>query len=146
MLEQQLQKDYLIAMKNKEGVKKLVLNYVLSQIKNKHIELQKDLDDSEVITILKKEVKAINESIGFLEKAGKKEALAEEQEKKVILESYLPQTLNHEQTKKLIETLISELQIKDLSKERGILMKGLMAKHKSEIDGSLVNEIINSML
>ena len=54
--------------------------------------------------------------------------------------------LDKEATKKLIESLVSELEIADLKTGRGLLMKELMAKHKSELDGSLVNQIINEML
>ncbi len=146
MLYEKLTEDYKIAMKEKQETKKSALNFVLAQIKNKKIELQRDPNDDEVIALLKKEVKSLNEALSFLEKADKPTELAEEQEKKAILESYLPAMLDKEATKKLIESLVSELQIADLKTGRGLLMKELMAKHKSELDGSLVNQIINEML
>ena len=62
-LLEQLTNDYKEAMKNKQETKKTVLNLVLSKIKNKKIELQKDLEDAEIITILKKEVKEILETM-----------------------------------------------------------------------------------
>jgi uncharacterized protein YqeY len=134
-------------MKNKEEIRKLALNYVLAQAKNKKIELQHELSDDELIALIKKEIKAINEALSFLEKAGNKaETIAEELEKKAILESYLPATLSPEETKKLITSLIQQLAITDLKTQRGIVMKELMAHHKSEIDGSIVNEIITSLL
>lgn len=146
MLYEKLTEDYKIAMKEKQETKKSALNFVLAQIKNKKIELQRDPNDDEVIALLKKEVKSLNEALSFLEKADKPTELAEEQEKKAILESYLPAMLDKEATKKLIESLVSELQIADLKTGRGLLMKELMAKYKSELDGSLVNQIINEML
>lgn len=146
MLYEKLTEDYKIAMKEKQETKKSALNFVLAQIKNKKIELQRDPNDDEVIALLKKEVKSLNEALSFLEKADKPTELAEEQEKKAILESYLPAMLDKEATKKLIESLVSELQIADLKTGRGLLMKELIAKHKSELDGSLVNQIINEML
>ncbi len=146
MLYEKLTENYKIAMKEKQETKKSALNFVLAQIKNKKIELQRDPNDDEVIALLKKEVKSLNEALSFLEKADKPTELAEEQEKKAILESYLPAMLDKEATKKLIESLVSELQIADLKTGRGLLMKELMAKHKSELDGSLVNQIINEML
>lgn len=146
MLYEKLTEDYKIAMKEKQETKKSALNFVLAQIKNKKIELQRDPNDDEIIALLKKEVKSLNEALSFLEKADKPAELAEEQEKKVILEDYLPAMLDKEATKKLIESLVSELEIADLKTGRGLLMKELMAKHKSELDGSLVNQIINEML
>lgn len=146
MLLDKILTDYKLAMKEKSELKKSALNFVLAQIKNKKIELQRELNDDEIIAVLKKEVKALNETIVFLEKAGKTQEIAEEQEKKQTLEIYLPAILDKEQTKKLILELIDQLTISDLKTGRGLLMKELMANHKSELDGTLVNEIINEML
>ena len=146
MLYEKILEDYKISMKEKQEVKKTALNFVLAQIKNKKIELQRNPNDDEIIAILKKEVKALNEAIGFLEKANKPEELVEEQEKKSIIESYLPQMLNREQTEKLIKGIIEKQNITDLKTWRWLLMKELMASHRNELDGSLVNEIINNML
>jgi hypothetical protein len=58
-LLEQIQKDYIEAMKAKDTIKKSALNYILAQIKNKKIELQKELEDVDIVKILKKEIKAI---------------------------------------------------------------------------------------
>ena len=143
---EKIQKDYIWAMKDKETLKKSALNYLIAQIKNKKIELQRDPNDEEIIALIKKEVKSLNEAISFLEKANKAEELQEEKEKKLILENYLPATLNEEQTKALIVTTISKLNITDLKTQRGLLMKELMATHKAELDTALLNSLINTML
>ena len=143
---EKIQKDYIWAMKNKETLKKSALNYLIAQIKNKKIELQRDPNDEEIVAIIKKEVKSLNEAISFLEKANKPEELQEEKEKKLILESYLPATLDEEQTKALIVATISKLNITDLKTQRGLLMKELMATHKAELDTALLNSLINTML
>jgi uncharacterized protein YqeY len=62
-LQDKLFADYIQAMKEKDLIKKSILNYVIAQIKNKKIELQKDLEDGEVIKILKKEIKSLIEAI-----------------------------------------------------------------------------------
>lgn len=143
---EKIQNDYIQAMKNKEILKKSALNYLIAQIKNKKIELQRDPNDEEIISLIKKEVKSLNEAISFLEKANKAEELQEEKEKKLILENYLPATLNEEQTKSLIESAIRNLNITDLKTQRGLLMKELMATHKTELDPALLNSLINTML
>lgn len=145
-LLQQLTEDYKNAMRNHEETKKTIINYVLAQIKYKKIELQKDPEDADVVAILKKEIKAINEAIWFLEKAEKTEDLEVEKQKKLILEAYLPATMSLEQTTELVEKLIGDLGITDLAKQRGMLMKELMANYKGQVDGSLINEIINTKL
>jgi uncharacterized protein YqeY len=62
------------------------------------------------------------------------------------LQSYLPAMLSREQTESLIDETVDKLWITDLKTQRGLLMKELMANHKSELDWSVVNDIINSRL
>lgn len=138
--------DYKEAMKSKLEIKKTVLNLVLSKIKNKEIEVQKALEDVDIISILKKEVKEILETIGFLEKANKLEDVEIEKQKKLLLEFYLPATMTKEQTTELIQKLITDHNITDLKTQRGLLMKELMANHKADVDGAMVNEVINEMI
>jgi len=145
-LLEQITEDYKQAMKNHEEVKKLALNYLLAQIKNKKIELRADPTDDDVIAVIKKEIKSLNETLLFLEKANKTDEISIETQKKEILESYLPAMLSREETEALIDETITKLWITDLKTQRWLLMKELMANHKSELDGSLVNDIINSRL
>jgi uncharacterized protein len=146
LLLERLMNDYKEAMKEKNETKKTVLNLVLAKIKNKKIEIQKDLEDIDIISIIKKEVKEILETIGFLEKANKLDEVETEKQKKHLLEFYLPATMTKEQTTELIQKLITDNNITDLKTQRGLLMKDLMANYKGQIDGWLVNEIINEMV
>ncbi len=145
-LQDTLFADYKQAMIDKNYTKKTILNYVIAQIKNKKIELQKDVEDVDVVKILKKEVKALAEAIWFLEKTDKKDELEEEKAKKVLLEFYLPQTKSKEDTKKIIDEIISSQNITDLRTQRWQLMWAIMWQYGGEIEWSMVNEIINEML
>lgn len=145
-LLEQITEDYKQAMKNHEEVKKLALNYLLAQIKNKKIELRADPTDDDVIAVIKKEIKSLNETLLFLEKANKTDEIEIETQKKEILQSYLPAMLSREQTEALINETVAKLWITDLKTQRWLLMKELMASHKSELDWSIVNDIINSKL
>ena len=145
-LLEKITEDYKQAMKNHEEVKKLALNYLLAQIKNKKIELRADPTDDDVIAVIKKEIKSLNETLLFLEKANKSDEIAIETQKKEILQLYLPAMLSRERTEALIDETVAKLWITDLKTQRGLLMKELMANHKSELDGAVVNDIINSKL
>jgi len=70
-----------------------------------------------------------------LEKANKPEEMEIERQKKLLLEFYLPATMNKEQTTDLIQKLISDQNITDLKTQRGLLMKDLMANYKGQVDG-----------
>ena len=141
MIEQIMQ-DYKIAMKERQQNRKLILNYLISQIKNKKIDLQRELTDEEVVNLIRKEVKSLQEGMLFLQKAGKGDELKTEEEKRNVLEWYLPQLMTKEQTKNLIQQMVVELGLIDFQKQKGILMKELMSKYRGSIDPELVNQVL----
>lgn len=144
MIEKIMQ-DYKIAMKERQENRKIILNYLIAQIKNKKIEVQRELTDDEVLSLIRKEVKSLGEAILFLQKAGKLEDLRAEEEKKEVLESYLPQLLDKGKTRNLIQKVISDLGLIDIQKQRGQLMKELMGKYRGELDPSVINEVLLEM-
>lgn len=141
MIEQIMQ-DYKTAMKERQENRKLILNYLISQIKNKRIDLQRELTDEEVVNLIRKEVKSLQEGMLFLQKAGKGDELKTEEEKRKVLEWYLPQLMTKEQTKNLIQQMVVELGLIDLQKQKGVLMKELMSKYRGSIDPELVNQVL----
>ncbi len=79
MLHDKITADWKEAFKAKDIVKKDALNYMIAQIKNKQIEVQRELQDDEIIALIKKEIKGRQESIDFLTKANKLDDVAIEQ-------------------------------------------------------------------
>lgn len=145
-LLEQITADYKEAMKTKNKEKKIILNYLLAQIKNKKIETQQDPTDADIISIIKKEVKAVTETISFLEKAEKNEEKEQELFKKSVLESYLPQMMNEEETENFLKTMIQELEITDLKSQRGMIMKKIKEEGITTVDGAMLNNCINKKL
>ena len=74
----------------------------IPKYKNKKIELRADPTDDDVIAVIKKEIKSLNETLLFLEKANKTDEIEIETQKKEILQSNLPAMLSREQTEELI--------------------------------------------
>jgi Glu-tRNA(Gln) amidotransferase subunit E-like FAD-binding protein len=54
--------------------------------------------------------------------------------------------MTKEQTTDIVKKLMSEHNITDLRTQRWLLMKELMATYKWQVDGALINEIINEMM
>lgn len=146
MLLEKIQSDYKEAMKNREMTKKNILNYVLAQIKQKKIDTQQELTDDDIIGLLRKEIKAINETISFLEKSNKPEELQEEKDKIAVIETYLPKMLSSEETMKLLEKIMLDSNITDLKTQRWIVMKVVKEQYKSVVDWALLNDLINQKI
>lgn len=145
-LEQRVLDDYKQAFKDKDEIKKPILNYVVAQLKNKKIETQKDLTDDDVISVIKKEMKARNEAIEFLEKAGNSEEVTIEKNNIAVLQQYVPEMLSEDQVRTLVTETIASQNIQDLKAERGKVVGAIMASHKAVVDGKMLNDIIMSMM
>ncbi len=63
MLLTQLQQAYQTSIKEKKKNEKSALNSLLAQIKNKQIELQRAPNEEEIVSLIKKEIKIIQETI-----------------------------------------------------------------------------------
>lgn len=99
----QLNEDLKTAMKEKNNTIKGTITLLKSKIKNKEIEVQHDLSDEEIIKIIKKEKKEVEESLKAF-KEGHREDLVKEQE--IILEyldKYIPAPLSKDDIIKILE-------------------------------------------
>ena len=150
-LEDIIMKDYtsvrkMIKDNKNEWLKNIkdVLSNVVNNIKLKKKNEKKDvLSDQEVVKILKKEIKELNETIWYLEKAGNKENdIAICHLKIWKLEEYLPKMLSEEETKNVIESVKKELNIEDPSGKNKWLIIKYIKGHYDNIDLSLVSKLI----
>jgi uncharacterized protein YqeY len=145
MLQDQIGADWKEAFKAKEDAKKNALNYMIAQIKNKQIEAQRELSDDEVISLIKKEIKSRQEAIDFLQKANKLDDVASEQRVIDILNVYLPAMMPIEELETLVKKTVADLGITDAARQRGEIVKAIMAEHKAVVDGKMLQEVINSL-
>jgi uncharacterized protein len=146
MLFDTLQADYITAFKARDAVRKDALNFVIAQLKNKKIELQKDLEDADVVSVLKKEVKSRQEAITYLVQAGNTEEQAREEGIIAVLESYLPQMMSQDALTEIVEKIVADAGITDFQKGRGEIVKAVMAEHKAVVDGKMLQDVINGMI
>jgi uncharacterized protein YqeY len=86
MLRQQLQEEQIAALKAGEKEKLNALRYIVSQIKYKEIEKQSELGEEEVVSIIRKQIKELNESIEMAQKQNRPD-LVEENQRQVELEA-----------------------------------------------------------
>jgi len=100
MLKQKLQQDQIYALKSKDQEKLEILRFILSKIKNQEIDLKKDLNDEEIILVMKKIVKELIESIEAFKKGGRQDLVEKNQKQLSIINQYLPPELSDEEIKK----------------------------------------------
>ncbi|MFW6007686.1 MAG: GatB/YqeY domain-containing protein [archaeon] len=144
-MKKKIKKDMFQAMKEKNTIKKGVLQLVLAGITNKEKELKKELSDSEILSIIQKEIKQTNDSIEMAIKANRKDLIEESEYKIDILNRYLPEQLTGDEISELVDTIIGDTGASSME-DMGIVMGNIMPKIKGKADGSLVNKIVKEKL
>ena len=144
-LKERLMEDMKDSMKKGEQVRLSAIRMVRAGIKNKEIELGRELKDEDVVGVITSAIKQRKDSYTqFLN--GNRMDLAEKEKKEIeALSIYLPEQIGEDEIKKRLKEIISETGAAT-SKDIGKVMKILMPELKGKADGNLVNRIAREML
>jgi hypothetical protein len=146
MLEEQISKDYIEAMKAKDKDRAGALSFLRAQLKNVIINNRLDkLSDQDVITVIKKQVKQRQDSIEQFEKGGRADLVAKEKAELSILQSYLPKEMSNDQLQSFVKEAIKESGASSL-KDMGNVMKVLMPKVAGQADNKRVSDAVKAAL
>ena len=144
-LKDQLTQDMKEAMKAKQPERLGTIRQLRGAIKNKEIELQKELDDDGVMAVVSTLVKQRRESAQMYAENGRPELAAKEEAELAVLQEYLPAQLGEEAIRELVKAAIAEVgatSIKDLGK----VMPLVMGRTKGAADGKIVNQLVREQL
>jgi uncharacterized protein YqeY len=146
MLEEKILNDYKQAMKDKNILKVSVLSFLRAELLNSAIaKKKKNLEDSECINVIRKQVKARQDSIEQFKKGARLDLADKETKELEILKSYLPEELAPEEIKKIIEEAINATAAQGL-KDMGKVMKEVNVKVAGKADGKLVSDLVKERL
>ncbi len=146
MLEDDIYKDYVQALKSKDKDKVEFLSFIRAGLKNRGIELKKDkLEDSEALSVLKKEKKGLLDSKEIIEKSGRKGRLEQINSEINIINAYLPEPLSNEEMVKFIDESISETGAVSL-KDMGKVMKLSLEKMSNRAEAKEISRIVKEKL
>jgi uncharacterized protein len=136
--------DMKQAMKAGEKLRLSTIRLLLASIKNVAIEKRQELEESEIITIIQREVKQRRNAMEEYIK-GKRDDLVEQAKAEIaVLESYLPQQLSDEELGTMAKQIIEEL--KATPKEFGKVMGKLVPMVKGKADGTRVQAVVKKLL
>jgi len=146
MLEEKIFDAYKEAMKNKDGLKSSVLNFLRAEFMNvAFAKKKKNLDDSDCLAVIRKQMKQREESIEQFIKGNRQDLADKEAEELKILKAYLPQELSSDEIKKIVEEAVVLTQAGSI-KDMGKVMKEVNLKIAGRADGKLVSELVRAKL
>ena len=136
MLIDEIKKANIEALKARDQVARAIYSVILSKYKAMEIELKavgKDVSDADLVKIITKTIKELDEEKESYEKAGRKEQAESIALQKSLIEKYLPKLMSEEEIRKVI----SSLEDKSIPS----VMKHFKMNYDGQVDMSLVSKI-----
>lgn len=144
-LRERLNAEMKEAMKSRDAARLSGIRMVLSAVKNRDIELRRELSDAEITDTISTLCKQRRESIRLFKEAGRQDLVDKEEAELALLMSFLPQQLTREELESLVEKVITETAATS-GKDMGKVMKALQPQVSGRADGKLVSEVVKEKL
>ena len=136
-----MQADLNASRKSQDKAATLLLGTILSDIKNRRIELKRDPDDSEVVDVLRKGIKRRRESVEMYDKGGRNDLAAKERAEVEALEKYLPPQIDPEELRAAVAAAIA-----GGATTIGAVMGKVLPQFKGRAEGSTISAIAREEL
>ncbi len=144
-IKDKLKVDLVTAMKEKDAVRKNVVQLIKAGV----LQVEKDnkvtLDDEGVIDVIAKQLKQRKDSLPDYEKSGREDLIAQLKREMELLMEYLPAQLTHDELVVIVKDAISETGASTI-KDMGKIMAAVMPKTKGRADGKAINQIARELL
>lgn len=138
MLIDEIKKANLMAMKEKNQAKRSAYSSIISRyqlLKTK--DPSKEIKDEDVLSLIQKVVKELDEEMDSYQKAGRTESVLEIQKQKDALKEFIPAQLSEEEIKSIIANLPD--------KSTPVVMKHFSMNYRGKVDMSLVNKVLKGL-
>ncbi|HEV2907332.1 MAG TPA: GatB/YqeY domain-containing protein [Actinomycetota bacterium] len=133
------------ALKAGEKVRLSALRLLAASVKNREVELRRDVTEEEFLEVVAREVKRRKEAAEAYEQAGREDLLDRERQEQAALETYLPAGLSDQEVEALVEEAIASTGASGPG-DLGKVMSQVMAKARGRVDGATVNALVRSRL
>ena len=143
-LLEQLNKDMVVSMKNKDSFSLGVIRMAKGAIQLEAINKKQELSNDDMVAVISKQIKMRNDSISEFTKAGRTDLVEQNQKEIDILNKYMPAQLSEEEINTIIQEAFDKLN--PTSKDMGLIMKEVSPKLKGKADMGKVNMLIKEKL
>ena len=144
-LNEQINKDMIEYMKSKDSFSLSVVRMLKGAVQLEKINLKRDLNDDEVISVISKQVKMRNDSVIEFEKANRQDLVDQYKKEIELLNKYLPEQLTEDEINKIIEEAFTKINPTS-PKDMGLIMKEVSPKVNGRADKGKVSQIIKEKL
>ena len=144
-IKDSIQQDQINFLKEGKKEDSSILKFALSFINKDEKDKQIELSDSQVVAVIKSLIKRNKDSYDQFTSANRPELAEKEKKEMDLLQSYLPEVMNENETEEIVKSTIDKLGISSM-KEMGKAMGEIKKNHADTIDLSLVSQLIKKHL
>ncbi len=140
MTLENLQKDMIAAMKAQEKVRKNVISSLIAAVKKYGIDngVRNDITEEMTDAVILKELKSAKEQLDTCP-AERSDLLEEYKTNYEIIKEYAPAQLGEDEIKALLTEKFADV---IATKNKGMIMKTVMAELKGKADGKIINKVV----
>jgi uncharacterized protein YqeY len=132
-----LQDEMKSAMKSRDQARLDALRFIVSAIRYVQVDTP-NLNDEQIVEVLKKEAKKRRESIVAYKAAGRDELLAKEEYELGIIEEYLPKMMSEDEVRAKVKEALESAKPENFGLAMNVCMKAV----GKEAEGSMVARIV----
>lgn len=136
-----LQADLNSARRAQDKPRVLLLGTIISDVKNREIELKRDATDDDVTEVLRRGIKRRRESIEMFDKGNRADLAAIERSEVEALGVYLPAAVSEDELRAAVVAAIT-----GGATNIGAVMGKVMAQFKGRAEGGTINAIVREEL
>lgn len=140
-LMEQLQGELNSARRAQDKARTLLLGTILSDVKNRQIELRRPVVDEDVLEVLRRGIKRRRESIEMYSAAGRTELAEREQAEVAELERFLPAQASEDEVRAAVRAAID-----GGATTLGAVMGQVLPRFKGRAEGGVVSTLAREEL
>jgi hypothetical protein len=144
-LKIQITEDKKSSMKSGDKKRLAAIKLILAAVLNQEVDTRKVLTDQDIFAILKKLSKKSKESLGHYQEANRSDLAEQEEYELSIYKEYLPEEMSLEVVQKMIEEIITEKSITQMS-QIGEIMGELKKRSNNQADMGFASKFIKTKL
>ena len=139
---ERIETDFKQAMKSKDELALSVIRLVRSALKNKQIELQRELTEDDAYAVMKTMIKQYQDALIDFQSASRQDLVERQQKEIDLIAQYLPPSLPLEDLEKIVVEAVKTSGATDMGKAMGAAMKAVAGR----ADGNQVRAIVQRVL
>jgi uncharacterized protein len=140
-LQSRLQSDLTSARKSQDKPRTLLLGTIIADVRNREIEVKRELTDDDVIDVIRRGIKKRRESIEMYDKGNRPELAAKERDEVAMLEIFLPAQASPDEIRAAVKAAIA-----GGAANVGAVMGKVMPQFKGKAEGNVINAIVREEL